>query len=48
MVSKADKVPVFLLLTAQEETDKHTLIMKCDKCYEGKEQGVDRRLLSRT
>lgn len=38
-VSQADKVPVFLLLPAQEETDKHMLIMKCDKYYEGKRTG---------
>lgn len=30
MVSEADKVPVFLLLTVWEETDR--LIMNCDKC----------------
>lgn len=30
VVSEADKVPVFLLLTVWEETDR--LIMNCDKC----------------
>lgn len=40
--------PCVLVAHSQEETNKHTLIMKCDKCCEGKGQGVDRRLLSRT